>query len=87
MPVIHDPFIINVVGESMASSTTERRSQGNRPKASSVPGKPEIKYTEAHQTRAVAECIAVEAFAAGTLCPFLHSVGPTLIEPTRIGST
>jgi len=39
---IHDPFIIDVVDESYRRPP-ERRSQGNQFKASSVPGKPEIK--------------------------------------------
>jgi len=39
---IHDPFIIDVVDEPYRRPP-ERRSQGNQFKASSVPGKPEIK--------------------------------------------
>jgi hypothetical protein len=60
MPVIHDPFIIDVVGESLLARPPERRLESNRLKAPSVPVKAKIKFAEAGLKRKRAFTIRTE---------------------------
>jgi len=84
---IHDPFIIDVVDEPISSSTTCAQVAGLS-SSGHVQFLANRKYGERkpkrHEQSSAQNASLSGPRAEGKLCPFLHSVGPALIEPKGI---